>query len=159
MPPPRDLCPSDEELIELGEELLQWLDENPDAILLSQWYARKKRIIFKKWRKMIEQPVFRTYYEAAAAEIHSRHMQGAIKEGLAHRYCWSTSEELRQSETEQMQLKVRAKLEAQKESFECLSKIMLEEADNIKQRRAEIAKALAADAVADARRELEDDSE
>ena len=64
--PPKIL--SNEEIIELGEELLKWMEDNKknkDIVHLSQFYSEYKGICRSDWRAIVQRLEFLTYYEKA----------------------------------------------------------------------------------------------
>ncbi len=53
-----------EEMIKLGEEMLQWVEEN-NPIHLSMWYCIHKGFTYKQWDTFQQKEEFLPYYEAA----------------------------------------------------------------------------------------------
>lgn len=81
----RIMAPSDEELLKLGEDLLIWANK-PDSLFMAQFYSCEKHILRKDWKNIIQRMPFVPYYEEAQIIIGTRHLTGALKEGIAHRF-------------------------------------------------------------------------
>lgn len=98
---PRTCIPDDEELIRLGEDLLQWASEKKKGELRCrwcEWYSRKHFIIRKEWKRMLDTPTFRPYYEAAQTFLAEKWIDGTINASIAHRYLRLYEPELREIE-------------------------------------------------------------
>lgn len=65
----RTVSLSEEEMIALGEEMLEWISKNPDIIHMRQWYSIIKGILHKEWQTYIRRPEFIPYYEKAMSFI------------------------------------------------------------------------------------------
>ena len=61
---PRTVSLDPENMILLGEEMIEWVSLN-NPIHLCQWYSFQKKFTKKQWRTMIVAPEFLTYYEEA----------------------------------------------------------------------------------------------
>lgn len=61
---PRTVTPPDDELIALGEEMIQWVMENNPAHL-SMWWGGEKFFTFKVFKNICDHPIFSPYYEEA----------------------------------------------------------------------------------------------
>lgn len=85
---PRTVSPSPEECELLGQELLEWATEQTGEFRFrfSQWYSQKKHILRKEWKKIIETPEFRPYYEEVQSIFATKCLNDYVKEGFAHRY-------------------------------------------------------------------------
>ncbi len=98
---PRTSIPDDKELEKLGEDLLQWASEKKKGELRCrwcEWYSRKHFFIRKEWKRMIDTPIFRPYYEAAQAYLAEKWIDGTINASIAQRYLRIYDPELRESE-------------------------------------------------------------
>lgn len=98
---PRTNIPDDEELIKLGEDLLQWASEKKKGELRCrwcEWYSRKHFIIRKEWKRMLDTPSFRPYYEAAQTFLAEKWIDGTINQAIAQRYLRIYDPELRENE-------------------------------------------------------------
>lgn len=126
---PRTVIPPKEELIELGIEMIQWLKNNPDAVHYTEWYSIEKGILKKHWDDMCLKPEFWAYYEQARNILASRHMKGAVNEGIAHRYLGMYHGDLRKFERE----KTEEKLADEKELARYKAEIDANKTDTIPQ--------------------------
>jgi hypothetical protein len=61
---PRTVSLEPEEMIKLGEEMVEWVMENK-PIHLSMWYTQLKDFSDKEWNAMRQIPEFLHYYEKA----------------------------------------------------------------------------------------------
>lgn len=86
---PRTCVPEKEELIKLGEDLLEWASAKAKGELRCrwcEWYAKKHFFIRKQWKHMIEKEEFRPYYEAAQVFLGEKWIDGTIHQSIAQRY-------------------------------------------------------------------------
>ena len=98
---PRTAIPESKELIELGEDLLEWASEEVEGEIRCrwcQWYACKHFIIRKQWKRMIDTDEFRPYYEAAQPYLAQKWVDGTINQSIAHRYLRIYDPELKEHE-------------------------------------------------------------
>ena len=97
---PRTTTPNDEELIELGEELLTWATEKTKELRyhLNQWYCLEKGYTKKQWDLMCDKEAFRAYYERARIAIAKRYVDGSINSTIACRFLRLYFPELRDEE-------------------------------------------------------------
>lgn len=102
---PRTTTPEPPELIKLGEEMVRWFEEHPDAVHYTEWFSIHKGILISEWDDMCHKPEFRVYYERVRMILASRHMKGAVKEGIAHRFLGMYLGDLKEHEIELMKLK------------------------------------------------------
>lgn len=70
---PRTVTPEDDELIELGEEMIRWVVEN-NPLHINQWYTLEKHMIYNEFQTIIAKPVFKRYYEKALTLIGSNYL-------------------------------------------------------------------------------------
>jgi len=84
---PRTTVPEKEELIKLGQDLVQWATEETDELRCRycQWYCLKHGFVRKHWDLMLQKPEFRVYYEMAQASLAKRYIDGSINPSIAHR--------------------------------------------------------------------------
>jgi hypothetical protein len=61
---PRTVSLAPNDMIKLGEEMIEWVTIN-DPIHLSKWYCIEKGFTDKQWDAMQQVPEFLPYYEAA----------------------------------------------------------------------------------------------
>lgn len=98
---PRTCVPEKEELIKLGQDLLEWASEEREDELrcrFCEWYAKKHFFIRKQWKRMLDTEEFRPYYETAQAYLSQKWIDGTINQSIAHRYLRIYDPELRESE-------------------------------------------------------------
>lgn len=126
---PRTAVPEKEELIKLGQELLQWATEEIDAkerpyrFRFCHWYSLKKGILDKEWELMVQKEEFKVYYESARVALSLRLTDGTIKDSLAHRFLRIYCPEVKREEDETARYMQSLKLEElEKQSPEILEK-------------------------------------
>ena len=98
---PRESIPEREELIKLGQDLLEWASEKKKGELRCrwcEWYACKHFILRAQWKRMIDTPEFRPYYEAAQPYLAEKWIDGTINQSIAQRYLRLYDPELRENE-------------------------------------------------------------
>lgn len=98
----RKVCPSPEECINLGEDFVSWATEETDEFrcLVQQWYSLKQGLLRKEWKRLIDTPQFRPYYEQGIAALSVKAIDGTMKEGFGHRYLRYYDRELAENEDE-----------------------------------------------------------
>lgn len=62
-------------MIELGKEMIEWLNNHPDTLHLSEWYSIEKMFIYEEWKTFIQRPEFIPYYEQALKLIGKKYLQ------------------------------------------------------------------------------------
>lgn len=62
---PRTLSFTPEEMVELGKEMLEWLENAEDLVHLSDWYTLHKKFTYNEWKSFIQRAEFLPYYENA----------------------------------------------------------------------------------------------
>lgn len=98
---PRTCVPEREELIKLGEDLLEWASEKKKGELRCrwcEWYAKKHFFIRKQWKRMLDTEEFRPYYESAQVFLGEKWIDGTIHQSIAQRYLRLYDPELREQE-------------------------------------------------------------
>ena len=98
---PRTCIPEKDELIKLGQDLLDWASEKVEGELRCrwcEWYAKKHFFIRKHWKRMLDTEEFRPYYETAQAYLSEKWINGTINQSIAHRYLRIYDPELRENE-------------------------------------------------------------
>ncbi len=98
---PRTSVPEKEELIKLGEDLLQWASEKKKGELRCrwcEWYSRKHFFIREQWKRMLDTEEFRPYYESAQTYLADKWIDGTINQSIAHRYLRIYDPELKEHE-------------------------------------------------------------
>lgn len=109
---PRTVSPSHEDVIKLGEDLVEWAstpptEDNP-KMRFADWYSLEQFMILKEWKLLKQMPSFSPYYEKARTLL-SKHYINAGKDdtmnaGIAHRflrhYCWDDVAEMEDAQVE-----------------------------------------------------------
>ncbi len=82
----RTNCPTDEELLVLGEDLMLWATEETNELRcrFANWYT-ERGFIDKEWVRMIDTPVFRRYYEMARAKLALKYLDGSVNPSIGNR--------------------------------------------------------------------------
>ncbi len=62
---PRTTSFSVEEMIELGEEMVEWVIKNKKTLHLSEWYTIEKGFLYREWKTFIQREEFIPHYEKA----------------------------------------------------------------------------------------------
>ena len=102
---PRTSIPEKEELIKLGEDLLEWSSTKAKGELRCrwcEWYAKKHFFIRKQWKRMIDTEEFRPYYEAAQVYLGEKWIDGTIHQSIAQRYLRIYDPELTEQENQDL---------------------------------------------------------
>lgn len=114
---PRTTTPPPEEVIKLGEDLVQWINEPcPDGQFRNrwcEWYAIKHNMIKEEWKLLLQKPEFRPYYEKAQAYLGSKWINGDINHSIAHRFLRIYCPEVKDEEDEKTANDIRLKIEAE----------------------------------------------
>jgi hypothetical protein len=104
---------SNDELIVMGEELLQWMkdcdaDKKCDVVHLSEWYSEIKRIDRDYWKDSVcSRPCFSSYYKAAMDWIGKRTMKNKnLSTAYGSRFLGIYFKEIRDHEWEQKQKEI-----------------------------------------------------
>jgi hypothetical protein len=71
---PRTVCPDDDELIALGEEMIEWIQTN-DCVHVSDWYCIEKMIAERIWDVMTAKEVFIPYYDKALKIVGRKYLK------------------------------------------------------------------------------------
>ena len=98
---PRTVSFEPEEMIELGQRMLDWVYEN-DPLHISQWYSGHMCISYKDFETMQKRPEFIGYYEQAMLFIGLKYLDknSCIREGVSQRWQRVYFKDLRQEEDE-----------------------------------------------------------
>lgn len=104
---PRTVCPDDDELVVLGEELIKWCFEEPVAkkMHITQWWSGEKFIVSNVWDQMRKQVIFRHYYEFALRVLAIKYIDGTINPAIAQRFLRLYFGDLRANDDELLKLK------------------------------------------------------
>jgi hypothetical protein len=104
MPPgaPRTVSFSTEEMIKLGEEMLQWLKDNPETLHLSEWYTIHKGFTYNQWKSFIQIQDFLPYYEQAIKIVGIKYLNkdSKVRDGISQRWQRIYFKDLKEEEDE-----------------------------------------------------------
>lgn len=98
---PRTTSLPPEEMIELGKEMIEWVDKNK-PLHLSQWYTITKHYTYNQWKKFLEKEEFRPYYEIALKLVGMQYLDkdSKIREGISQRWQRVYFKDLKEEEDE-----------------------------------------------------------
>lgn len=100
---PRTVSYTPEKMVELGEEMINWVLENK-PMHLSQWYHGAKRFVFKDWETMRKAPEFFMYYEQALSLVGLQYIEknSNIEPNVKNRWLRVYFKDLRKREDEDL---------------------------------------------------------
>lgn len=130
--------PEDEELVELGKELVEWAHEKTDEwrVRWAEWYTAKG-FIRKQWDRMIDTPSFRVYYERAQCGLAKKFLNGTVNQSLAHRFLRIYCPEVAAEEDKVKENDLRIKKEIDKEDTQVVDGRLIEILEHLKGRKHE----------------------
>lgn len=122
---PRTTCPSKEECIELGKDLVEWATEETKEIRTAFcfWYGLKHGILFKTWKLMKQKDEFRPYYERARAALAQKMHVQELEKGMSHRYIRMYDRDLTENEDEKVKYDAEVKASAAIKEAEAMSMV------------------------------------
>jgi hypothetical protein len=117
---PRTVSFSKEKMIELGEEMIAWLEEHPDTLHLSEWYTIVKMFSHKQWECFERVPEFLPYYDKAIKMIGIKYLNknSNVREGISQRWQRMYFDDIRKREDEEHDRKLQKELEQKKQLIE-----------------------------------------
>jgi len=86
---PRTTSFSNEEMIELGQEMVDYVTKNKKTILhLCEWYTILKGFTYKEWKAFIQIPCFLPYYEQALKIVGLKYVDknSNVRDGISQRW-------------------------------------------------------------------------
>lgn len=86
---PRSFSFSEEEMVALGIEMVEYVKKNAKTILhLSQWYTIEKGFTYKEWKTFIVKDEFLTYYEQAIKLIGLKYVDKTsnVRDSISQRW-------------------------------------------------------------------------
>jgi len=113
---PRTVCPDDEELIALGEDLVQWA-ALPESTRFCQWYT-SKWYIESDWDSFRIKDVFFPYYERARTLLGDKYINGTVNPSIAQRFLRIYTPEVKKDENELLKYKAELAKEAMTQATE-----------------------------------------
>lgn len=102
---PRTVSLPKKEMIELGKEMVKWV-ENNNPMHLSEWYHIEKMYTYKQWDAMTQLPEFLPYYQQALAIVAKNYINGNIPPAIAQRFLRGYYKDLKYSEDDELQTKL-----------------------------------------------------
>jgi len=105
---PRTTSFSEEQMIELGKEMLDWIKKKPDVLHLSEWYTIEKGFIYREWKTFIQKQEFLPYYEQSLKIIAKKYLnkESNVREGVSQRWQRIYFTDLKDQEDRDMQDKI-----------------------------------------------------
>ena len=115
MPRPRTVSLPPEEMIALGEEMIQWIKLN-DPLHVSEWYRIEKMIDYQTFKNYCDMPEFSPYYEKALGLIGRKYLDkdSKIRNGIAERFLRIYFKDVRDRENTDKQEDLDRELEQKK---------------------------------------------
>lgn len=85
---PRSVSLEPDEMVALGEEMIQWVSKHPEILHLSQWYSIEKMFTEKQWEAMQQMAEFLPYYERALKMVGLKYLDKTsnVREGISQRW-------------------------------------------------------------------------
>ena len=86
---PRDVSFSPDEMIELGQEMVDYVTKNKKTILhLCEWYTILKGFTYKQWKTFIQRSEFIPYYEQALKIVGLKYVDknSNVRDGISQRW-------------------------------------------------------------------------
>lgn len=80
---------SDEKMIELGQEMVEFVKKNKKTILhLCEWYTIEKGFTYNEWKTFIQKEVFLPYYEQALKIVGLKYVDKNtnVRDGISQRW-------------------------------------------------------------------------
>jgi len=102
---PRRIPETDDELIMLGQELLEWCEEDPENNLTFPLFHTSYGILRNEWKCIIQKPVFIPFYEQAQALLGVSFMNGRINPTISQRFVRKYHPDIAEEENETFKLK------------------------------------------------------
>jgi len=98
---PRTSTPPAEEMIQLGEQMLEWIKFNK-PLHLSEWYSGEMFITDKVWDNMRVAPEFSHYYNRALKIIGKQYLDktSKVRDSISHRWLRVYFKDLKKEEDE-----------------------------------------------------------
>lgn len=116
---PRTVSLPPDEMIKLGEDMIEWVKQN-DPLHLSAWYSIEKNITDREWEMYQCCPEFSPYYEKALKMIGQKYLNkdSNVREGASQRWQRVYFKDLRKQEDEDLKNKVELEIYKQQKISE-----------------------------------------
>lgn len=100
---PRVICPPHDDLIALGQEMIEFLETHPDILHIQEWYSIEKMILYKDWKNITQKPEFFPYYEKAMSIVGRKYIdkKSDIRDSISHRFIRHYFKHVKEEEDEQ----------------------------------------------------------
>lgn len=124
---PRTVSFEPSKMIELGEEMLKWIEDNYETVLhVSDFFSLEKGITKSDWDTMIKRPEFVPYYEMAIRRIGRKYLDKTsnVREGVSQRWQRLYFSDLREQEDADMNAAAERSKGIAKESAQSLSDLL-----------------------------------
>lgn len=110
---PRTVSLPPEEMIELGKEMVKWVEEN-DPLHLSEWYTIEKLYTYNEWDTFNKKPEFVPYYEKALKLIGRKYLdkKSDVRDNISQRWLRIYFKDLKEMEDEKVKHDAEVKAEA-----------------------------------------------
>jgi len=102
---PRTVSFSEDEMIELGNEMVSFVTVNKKDILhLCEWYTIEKGFTYNEWKTFIQRPEFVPYYEQALKIVGLKYVDknSNVRDGISQRWQRVYFGDLKESEDADM---------------------------------------------------------
>jgi hypothetical protein len=86
---PRVFSLSPQEMMELGQEMVDYVKKNKKTILhLSEWYTIEKGFTYNEWKNFIQKAEFFPYYEQALKIVGLKYVDkySNVRDGISQRW-------------------------------------------------------------------------
>ena len=80
---------TDEKMMELGEEMVEYVKKNKKTILhLCEWYTIEKGFTYNEWKTFIQKEVFLPYYEQALKIVGLKYVDKSsnVRDSISQRW-------------------------------------------------------------------------
>jgi len=116
---PRTVSFEPEEMIKLGEEMVEWIKLNK-PLHISKWYSIEKELLYSEWETMIKRPEFVRYYERAMQLIGEQYLDknSNVREGASQRWQRVYFKDLKKEEDQTRREKLEEEFEFKKKLLE-----------------------------------------
>ena len=85
---PRTVTLPPEQMIKLGEEMVEFVKTHPDILHITEWYSIEKMITSNQWNCMLQAPEFLPYYEIARNIIGKKYLdkKSNVRDNISPRW-------------------------------------------------------------------------
>lgn len=113
---PRTTAFPPEEMIALGQEMVEWIKVN-NPLHLSEWYTIEKGFLYEEWKCFIQIKEFLPYYEISLKLVGKQYLdkQSNIRDGISQRWQRVYFKDLKDQEDQDYKDKLDAELAHKKE--------------------------------------------